>query len=209
VIFSPPLRYPHKNAIPRLLEEPSICYNPYGLDNWQQNFQCKNRLEELGLPVEAPRNGKRFREPAACKNQQERRSSAYERRRRLNAENLVGSPLVYERRATPLVRQDKRWSLANERKWRNPQDDYGRHDSRMETTLSAEFEWEVMGLENGRQKVGGMVMVTSPFTAAAGNGGRVGATQNMKMNIANCGVNHRRRGIELGSNKSGNHRKRT
>lgn len=158
--------------------------------------------------MEAPRNGKRFREPAACKNQQERSSSAYERRRRLNAENLVGSPLVYERRATPLVRQDKRWALANERKWRNPQDDYGRHDSRlMERTLSAEFEREVMGMENGRQKVGGMV--TSPFTAAAGNGGRVGATQNMKMNIANCGVNHRRRGIELGSNKSGNHRKRT
>ncbi|KAE8009401.1 hypothetical protein FH972_005839 [Carpinus fangiana] len=64
-----------------------------------------------------------------------------------------------------------------------------------------------MGLENGKQKVGGMVI--SPFTAAAGNGGRVEATQNLKMNIANCGVSHRRRGIELGSNKSGNHRKRT
>ncbi|KAE8009398.1 hypothetical protein FH972_005836 [Carpinus fangiana] len=77
----------------------------------------------------------------------------------------------------------------------------------MERTLSAEFEWEIMGLENGRQKVGGMVI--SPLTAATGNGGRVGASQNMKMNIANCGLNHRRRGIELGSNKSGNHRKRT
>lgn len=84
------------------------------------------------------------KELLSCKNQQER-SSAYERRRGLNAENLVDSPLVYERRATPLVRQDKRWSLANERKWRNSQDDYGRHDSGMERTLSAEFEWKRRG----------------------------------------------------------------
>ncbi|KAE8009396.1 hypothetical protein FH972_005834 [Carpinus fangiana] len=159
---------------------------------------------------EALCNGKRFREPAACKKQQDR-SSAYEMRRKLNAEHLASSPPLNERR------QDKRWSFANERSWKNSQeDDYGRHDridgrgvddSRMERTLSAEFEWEIMGLENERQKVGGMVI--SPFTAAASNRGRVEATQNMKMNIANFGLNHMRRGIELGSNKSGNHQKRT
>ncbi|GLT70261.1 hypothetical protein SLA2020_423540 [Shorea laevis] len=217
VIFSPPLRYPHQNPCPRFVEESSICYNLYGSDNWQQNFQCKNGLEnenenacnkrrlrtahrldpishnihprldlqmvefeELGLPSEAPRNGKRFRKPAICKNQQDR-SSAYERR-------------------APLLRQDDYG--------RQDRIDYqGVNDSRMERTLSAEFEREIIGLENERQKVGGMV--TGPFTAAAGNGRRVGATQNMKMNIASCGVNRRRRGIELGSNKSGNHRKRT
>jgi hypothetical protein len=148
---------------------------------------------------EAPCNGKRFREPAACKKQQDT-SSAYGRRRRLNTENLAGSPLLNGRRA-PLVRQDKRRSFANKKSWKNSQDDdYGRqdriycrgvNDSRMERTLSAEFEWEIMGLENGRQKIGGMVI--SPFTAATGNGGRVGAGQNIKMNIATCGLNYRRR----------------
>jgi hypothetical protein len=123
---------------------------------------------------------------------------------------LAGSPLLNERR------QEKRWPLANKRSWKNSQDDYKGHDriycrgvddSRMERTLSVEFEWEIMGLENGRQKVGGMVI--SPFTAATDNERRVGASQNMNMNIANCGLNHRRRGIELGSNNSDNHRKIT
>ena len=157
VVIYPPLRYPHKNVIPRLPEESSICYNPYGLDNWQQNFRCKNRLEDLQRTEleEAPCNGKRLGEPVACKKQQDR-SSAYERRRRLNAENLAGSLMLNERRA-PLVRQDKRWPFASERSWKNSQDDdYGRHDriycrgvddNGMERTLSAEFEWEIVGLE--------------------------------------------------------------
>ncbi|XP_050287173.1 uncharacterized protein LOC126726085 [Quercus robur] len=57
LIVSPPLRYPPKNLIPRLLESSSICCNPCGFDNWQQQFQCKNRL---GTEKEKARNKQRF-----------------------------------------------------------------------------------------------------------------------------------------------------
>ena len=57
LVVSPPHRYPPKNLIPRLLEESSICCNPCGLDNWQQHFQCKNRL---GTEKENARNKQRL-----------------------------------------------------------------------------------------------------------------------------------------------------
>uniref|UniRef100_A0A2N9FFR7 Uncharacterized protein n=1 Tax=Fagus sylvatica TaxID=28930 RepID=A0A2N9FFR7_FAGSY len=85
VIFSPPLRYPPKNHIP----------------NWQQHFQSTNRLEtdqnselknnrtesqELVLPIEAQRNGKKLRKSVACKNQQD--AGPENEMKRFNAQNL-------------------------------------------------------------------------------------------------------------------------
>ena len=76
-----------------------------------QSSEFKNNGTEsqhLVLQMEAQRRSKNLRKSAACMNQQEMRM--------FNAQNLVGTPLVNERRA-PLLRQDKWWSLAHEREW--------------------------------------------------------------------------------------------
>ena len=46
-----------KESHPRLLEESSSFYNSCGLHNWQQHFQCKNRL---GTEKENARNKQRL-----------------------------------------------------------------------------------------------------------------------------------------------------
>lgn len=221
LIVSPPLRYPPKNLIPRLLEESSICCNPCG-------FQCKNRLgtekekarnkqrlqkahsldprshvdprldqniiwsnsqssefknngtesQHLVLQMEAQHSGKILRKSAACMNQQEMRT--------FNAQNLVGTPLVNERRA-PLLRQDKWWSLAHEREWKNLEDDYARSDSsfsrrgvnnsRTERSFAEELEWEIRGFDNERPKVARNVTGSN---VTVRNGKRAVSGQNLK-----------------------------
>ena len=228
LIVSPPLRYPPKNLIARILQESSICCNPCGLDNWQQHFQCKNRLgtkkesarnkqrlqkahsldprshihpqldqniiwsnsqssefknngtesRHLVLQMQAQHSGKNLRKSAARINKQETRM--------FNAQNLVGTPLVNERRA-PLLRQDKWWSLAHEREWKNLQDDYARSDSsfsrqrvnnsRTERSFAEEIEREIRGFDNERPKVTRNV---TGSTVTVRNGKRAVSGQNLK-----------------------------
>ncbi|KAL4626989.1 hypothetical protein ACB092_05G135400 [Castanea dentata] len=219
LIVSPPLRYPPKNLIPRLLEESSICCYPRGFDNWQQQFQCKNRLgtekerarnkqrlqkahslnprsqvhprldqniiwsnsqssefknngtehQHLVLQMEAQHSGKILRKSAACMNQQEMRT--------FNAQNLVGKPLLNERRAP----------LAHEREWQNLPDDYARSDgsfsrrgvntSRTERSFAEELECEIRGIDNERPKVARNV---TGSTVTVRNGKRAVSGQNLK-----------------------------
>ncbi|KAK4551246.1 hypothetical protein RGQ29_032440 [Quercus rubra] len=178
LVVSPPLRYPPKNLIPRLLEESSICCNPCGLDNWQQHFQCRNRLwtekesacnkqrlqkahsldprshihpqldqniiwcnsqssefkkngtesQHLVLQMEAQRRSKNLRKSAACMNQQEMRM--------FNAQNLVGTPLVNERR-----------------EWKNLQDDHARSDASFSRRGVNNSRTGYKGFDNERPKV--------------------------------------------------------
>ncbi|KAL0011227.1 hypothetical protein SO802_006335 [Lithocarpus litseifolius] len=126
----------------------------------RQSSEFKNNGTEsqhLVLQMESQRRSKNLRKSAACMNQQEMRM--------FNAQNLVGTPLVNERRA-PLLRRDKWWSLAHEREWKNLQDDHARSDSsfsrgrvnnsRTERSFAEELEWEIRGFDNEGQKLLGM-----------------------------------------------------
>ncbi|GMY37619.1 eukaryotic translation initiation factor 4b1 [Fagus crenata] len=156
-----------------------------------QNSKLKNNRtesQELVLPIEAQRNGKKLRKSVACENQQD--AGPENEMKRFNAQNLVCIPLGNERRA-PLIRQDKRWSLANEREWMNLQDNCARHDrtarqgvhnSRAERSFAKEIEWEITGFENVRQRVARKV--TGSSMAALGNGRRAGAGQTRKVKRA-------------------------
>ena len=103
--------------------------------------------------------------------------------RMFNTQNLVGTPLENERKAT-LLRQDKWWSLAHEREWKHIQDDYARSDSgfsqwrdnnsRTERSFAEELEWEIRGFDNERPKVARNV------TMAVRNGKRAVSGQNLK-----------------------------
>ena len=89
--------------------------------------------------------------------------------RMFNTQNFVGTPLVNGRKA-PLLRQDKWWSLAHEREWKNLQDDYARSDSsfsrrrdnnsRTKRYFAEELEWEIRGFDNESPKVARNVTVT-------------------------------------------------
>lgn len=106
--------------------------------------------------------------------------------RTFNAQNLVGTPLVNERRA-PLLRQDKWWSLAHEREWKNLEDDYARSDSsfsrrgvnnsRTERSFAEEVEWEIRGFDNERPKVARNVTGSN---VTVRNGKRAVSGQNLK-----------------------------
>ena len=106
--------------------------------------------------------------------------------RMFNAQNLVGTPLVNERRA-PLLRQDKWWPLAHDREWKNLQDDHARSDgsfshrgvnnSRTERSFDEELEWEIRGFDNERPKVARNV---TGSTVTVRNGKRAVSGQNLK-----------------------------